>query len=443
MENNVTITERDLIDRVVASRSLDILEKNKIEKSSFTKCKDYIDFIYAYHGKHNEVPDESVMQTKFGDYMVHHINATDDYLAYYFKENKHNSKFVNILQQTASITDTDSFVAVEYLEEQLEKLKADSIRYAKTTGVDIISATDDRYKKYLYNSTEEAKAKKMKFGIAQLDHYLMGIEEDDYICVFARTTVGKSWIAEYFGVQAWLQGKRVLYYSGEMDTESVGYRFDTMHSNFSNRALREGNASLGDNLSTSHYREYVKTMSNKTGFIVVTPHDFGGDMPTMKDIDRCVKEHRPDLIIIDQLSLMKDYRGGKDTRQEYKHISADILTYAGANKIPFIVVAQANRNAAMRKSLRKSSSDDNGNKDMEDVDAPETHEIMECDNIGQDAKKIIALSKTGNILNIVIRKGRNGGEGNVIKMNWNIDRGIFKPIVNTEDVDTLRSEHGF
>ena len=68
---------------------------------------------------------------------------------------------------------------------------------------------------------------------------------------------------------------------------------------------------------------------------------------------------------------------------------------------------------------------------------------MECDNIGQDAKKIIALSKTGNILNIVIRKGRNGGEGNVIKMNWNIDRGIFKPIVNTEDVDTLRSEHGF
>lgn len=435
MATNVTITERDIIDRVVSSTSLDILDKNGITKEDFVRCRDYIDFIYDYNIKYNAVPNEAVMQTKFRDYTVGDNSATDEYLAYYFKENRHNTKFVELLQKTATLTDEDSFKALDYLEESIAKLKASNTTLAKTTGVDIISTAKERYDKYIENGTEEARAKKLYFGIPQLDDAVSGIDEDDYVCILARTNTGKSWVAEYIGVQAWLQGKRVLYYSGEMDIRSVGYRFDTMHSNFSNRALRTGYRELGGDLSIENYRRYTDEMSKKSGFVVVTPADFNGSSPTVRDIERCIKEHKPDLVILDQISLMKDYRGAKTIREQYVNISTDILTYVNTNKIPFIVVAQANRGADA-KNARKKDTD-------EELEAPEINEIMESDKIGQDAKKVIALTMQDNILSLVVRKTRNEGKDTVVKMNWNIDRGIFKPLLDQDDVATMRSEHGF
>ena len=130
------------------------------------------------------------------------------------------------------------------------------------------------------------------------------------------------------------------------------------------------------------------------------------------------------------MSLLRDQRRAFNIREQYNNISTDILTYVNTIKIPVILVAQANRGA------------DQGTKAKDGV-APELNEIMESDKIGQDAKKVLSLSMKDDILSITVKKGRNGGKDTEVKMNWNIDLGIFKPLIDAEEADNLEENYGF
>lgn len=422
----IKITEKHLIDTIISTKDLEVL--SYLSQSDFVNCKEYMQFILDYHEQYKAVPSETIMQTKFNEYKCSPVEGDVKFLVDNFNNSKYQNEFIDILQKAADMSQEDSFKAKEYLEQMLSNNNRQAI--TDNVGVDIVANAKERFEQYEAMKTPEEREKIISFGLPQLDRVLLGIEKQDYITIVARPNIGKSWVAEYFGVQAWKQGKKVMYYSGEMDVESMGYRFDTWNANFSNFGIRSGGDDLGDGKGANHYKTYAEALSQKSGFIVLTPQDFNGRRPTIRDIDRCAKIHKPDLIILDQMSLLADYRRASNIREQYNNISTDILTYVNTTEIPVILVAQANRGA------------DAGTKAKDGV-APELNEIMESDKLGQDSKKVFSLAMKDGILSIVVKKGRNGGKDTEVKMNWDIDKGIFKPLLDNQTAEEAQADYGF
>ena len=84
---------------------------------------------------------------------------------------------------------------------------------------------------------------------------------------------------------------------------------------------------------------------------------------------------------------------------------------------PFVVV-QANRSGVIE----------------ENDGTPELESIRDSDGIAHNASKVIAIrQKKDNILEIGIKKNRNGSVGGKLNYQWNIDTGEFTWIPSYDD----------
>ena len=432
----IKITEKDIIDRVIHNGNFDLINKFNINLNEFNNCKEYAEFIIDYNSKYGAVPTENVMSGHFTEYIKGFIDAPDAFIGENFNKCKHRNKLAKIIEDWVPLFNAeDSIEMADQLLADVGELQA-KITSTHSLGYDIVANAQDRYDKYIRKGTTEDNVEVISTGIPELDRHIVGIEKNDYITIVARPNMGKSWIAQYLGVMAWRQGKRVLMYSGEMDVESMGYRFDTWNGNFSNFGTRTGSDDLGEGKSAKGYENYIKDLTTKDGFIVVTPKDLGGKKATLLDIQRLIRAHKPDLIILDQTSLLDDYRGGNvTTTQKYERISTDILTMVTTLQIPVILVAQAKRSEA-KKSAKECNSGD-----AKDSKNPGIDDIMSSDKIGQDSTKVITLWAKDGMLNLNVAKSRHGARDEDVKMKWNIDKGILEPLLTEEENNSINNRH--
>lgn len=243
--------------------------------------------------------------------------------------------------------------------------------------------------------------------------------------ITGRTNVGKTWIGEYFATVAWNMGYKILFYSGEMSREMVGFRFDTLNKHFSNMGLLNGAGTLGKKaryrwreISGGGYENYINQLSQKSGFIVVTPDDFEGRKPNADELKSLALKHEADMIVVDQLSLMSDKRRADTPRIAYNNISEDLFLVSKELKKPILLMAQANREAV--KNRKKGES-------------PELHDLAESDGVGQNATRVLSLSVIDGTLKISIKKNRYGMNNKEVLMIWDINTGYLEPLVKKED----------
>jgi replicative DNA helicase len=212
------------------------------------------------------------------------------------------------------------------------------------------------------------------------------------------------------------QGLKVLFYSGEMEANQVGYRYDSIDSQFSNRSLLFGRP-LGADKSYAQYKMYLDKLSHTPNYFkVITPADLGGRFINMNDIHSLVEEYAPDVIFIDQLALVDDVRSTKVTqdRVKYGNIMADLRVLSSTKRIPIVVAAQANRMSATK--------DEEG-----EFTIPE---ISESDAIGHHCTRAIAFCTNKvddgekQIMKVAVRKNRHGGQVE-FKLTVDFEHGIF------------------
>ena len=325
---------------------------------------------------------------------------------------------------------------------ELEKLSKAVPVGANKDGYDIISNAKDRLADYKKRCENKGMIG-IPTGIPQLDEITNGwLWGEELVVITGRTNVGKSWIGEYFPTVAWKMGYKILFYSGEMSKEIVGYRFDTLNNHFSNMGLLNGAGTLGKKPATDggtylgeDYENYVSQLSQKSGFIVVTPDDFGGRKPTVDELKALAIKHEADMIVVDQLSLMSDKHRADTPRIAYNNISEDLFLMSKELRKPVILLAQANREAV--KNRKKGES-------------PELHDLAESDGIAQNATRVIALSVIDGTLKISIKKNRYGINNKEVLMIWDINTGYLSPLVSenpeeesTPDMANKTKEYGF
>lgn len=400
-----------IISKILQTQDISLLEENQITKDYFPEYQDEIEFILNHNTEYGNVPDKATFIAQFPDFEIVEVQESDRYLIDTIREEYLYYKSVPVVQQIAKLMKTDSNAAIEYMIQSMKDLQPNY----SITGVDIIQDALNRYEQFT-QVKEHQNEWFFTTGFEELDDLIHGIQRGEELFVlFARTNQGKSWVLEKICTHVWQLGFNVGYVSPEMSANSIGYRFDTLYNQFSNKGLMWGNE------DTDKYKDYIeKLKDNKHKFIVSTPMDFNRQI-TVSKLKQWVKKYKLDMIAIDGITYMSDerYKRGDNKTTSLTNISEDLMELSIELKIPVLVVVQANRNGV-------STEDSN--------DVPELESIRDSDGIAHNASKVISIKQTKEgTLTMQVKKQRFGAVGGKLIYQWGIDTGEFVNIPSYDD----------
>lgn len=411
------MNELQILNKILSTKSLSIIQENNISPNFFITYNNEYKFILEHYNKYGVVPDTLTVLSKFDDFDIIEVTETDKYLIDKLREQFLYSQLVPVVTKIAELVTTDSVQAVNYMKKEMENLV--SLQSTFIEGMDIVKQASTRLEEYKQRKLQEGMLG-ISSGFKDMDYYTHGFIGGDLATITARPNEGKSWIVVYFLLNAWKEGKRVLLYSGEMEENMVGYRFDTMLEHFSNMGLINGDTKLGDNMTGNDYEKFIESLSNNpVPFIVVTPKMLGNKPLDCATLDNLIVKYKPDIIGIDQLSLMADYRQqkGDNERIRFSNISWDLFLLANKYNIPVLL-----DNQAKRKDRKKG----------EESDTPELDDAYGADAVVQNATKVFTLMQTSAGLKISIKKNRYGMRNLDFLYFWDINSGYFKLLSKPE-----------
>jgi len=306
-----------ILSKVLATSDNSIIEDNLLTEEYFVGYEAEYEFIQDHIKEYGNVPDKATFLAKFPSIDLVEVTESDRYLVDTAREEYLYYKSVPVIQKAAELLKTDSNAASEYLINAMKELQP-SYRLG---GVDIAKDAQLRYDQFIERK-EHQEQWFFTCGFPELDDLIHGIQrKDELFVIFARTNQGKSWVLEKMCTHVWQTGFNVGYISPEMSASSIGYRFDTLHSHYSNSALMWGK----DEVDENDYHEYINRIAQaENKFIVATPIDFDKKI-TVTKVKNWIKQYKLDLVAIDGITYMSDerYRRGDNKTTSLTNISED------------------------------------------------------------------------------------------------------------------------
>lgn len=407
------------LNNILNNDNIDEYIGQGITKEYFSNYQEEYDYIFNHYRRYNKVPDWQTFLSRFSDFDVVDVLEPLKFLVYNLKEEYLYHQGVKVFKDSASVLEQNSFDGLETIIAKAQELLEGT---TQSDGVNINNLVKQKQQDI------EAKRNKngmlgISTGMEELDRILHGwLPGEELVTIVGRVNQGKSWLLQKFLTEANKQGKKVLQYSGEMSIMQVAYRHDTLGLNYSNSQLMTGT------ISDSDYRSYMQELeeaSNRAEYRVVTPNDFGGKPMTVSMLRTLIKKYKPDIVGVDQISLMDDerHKKGEPTRIQYTHIAQDLFNLSIEFEIPILVDAQANRNKS----------------DIENPENPELADIGESDGVAQNSSRVISLVQTKAGLSLKITKNRFGQNNKKLLYVWDIDCGIFR-YIEEEAEETVNND---
>ena len=389
-----------ILNRVISTKDISIITDNNLTIDYFLEYEDEYSFIKEHFDNYKNVPDTETFINKFPDFELLEVNESDRYLVDAIREEYLYSKSVPVIKKAAELLKSDSNEASRYLQSELVNLTPNYT----TPYVDIIHS-NSRVEMFEDKSNNKDKWF-IPTGFEELDDIIYGWQcGEEFVVIFARTGIGKSWVLVKTVQHAWEIGKNVGYISPEMSADKIGYRFDTLNNHFSNMALVRGDKSK---VSIDEYRQYNEKLAEHNNRILVsTPMDFNKQV-TVGKLRTFVQANNLDMLAIDGITYMTDerYKRGDNKTTSLTNISEDLMELSCELKIPILVVVQTNRGSTEK-------------------DTPDLEDIRDSDGIAHNATKVISLNQKEEALVMKIKKNRDGKIGDKLTYLWDIDLGEF------------------
>jgi len=405
------MVQLQILSKILETHDNKIVEENFLTEDFFTGYTNEFNFIQEHVRQYGNVPDKATFLSNFPEIELVEVTETDKYLVDTIREEYLYQQSVPVLQKMAEILKTDSNAAAEYMASHMAQLQPN---YG-IKGTDIISQAKKRLERF---KDRKANPKKWCFesGFPELDDITGGIQrEEEYFVIYARTSMGKSWIAEKIATHIWGLGYTPGYFSPEMSDNSIGFRFDTLISHYSNKDLARG----GKDVDESEYEKYIEDLAQRPNhFYVTTLKEFGGSL-TVSKVKNWILQQKLDVVVIDGLTYMSDERGKKNDNKStaLTNISEDLMSLSVEMQVPIIAVVQANRTGVVA-----TDSDD----------TPELDTIRDSDGISHNASTVLAIQqKKNNIVMLCLKKHRNGVRDVNLRYVWDINTGVFTFVPST------------
>ena len=389
-----------ILNKIISTKDISIITDNNLTIDYFLEYEDEYSFIKEHFDNYKNVPDTETFINKFPDFELLEVNESDRYLVDAIREEYLYSKSVPVIKKAAELLKSDSNEASRYLQSELVNLTPNYT----TPYVDIIHS-NSRVEMFEDKSNNKDRWF-IPTGFEELDDIIYGWQcGEEFVVIFARTGIGKSWVLVKTVQHAWEIGKNVGYVSPEMSADKIGYRFDTLNNHFSNMALVRGDKSK---VSIDEYRQYNEKLAEHNNRILVsTPMDFNKQV-TVGKLRTFVQANNLDMLAIDGITYMTDerYKRGDNKTTSLTNISEDLMELSCELKIPILVVVQSNRGGTEK-------------------DTPDLEDIRDSDGIAHNATKVISLNQKEEALVMKIKKNRDGKVGDKLTYLWDIDLGEF------------------
>jgi replicative DNA helicase len=399
----VNNTESKLISAVLADKQIHVLLQANVDTLLRTH-NDIWNFIRNYSENNGSLPPSTLVVEKFRDFQpVNEVGSTKHHLEELQTEYL-NDSLKDILRSAA--TEVQGGQGSKALEELITKT---SELKKNTSVIRDIDATDLESAVAYYENVQKQKELGqlgIKTGLAGFDNYLpAGIMPGQLGVFLAYPGIGKSWMALYFAVQAWKQGKSPLVISLEMSETEVRNRVFTIMGDglWSHRKLSDGQIDIDD-----LKRWHKKDLSGKPEFHIIS-NDSGGDI-TPSVIRGKIDQYKPDLIIVDYLQLMSPNQKSDNETVRMKNLSRELKLLAISEEIPIIAISSATPD------------------DVTKLDTvPTLGQTAWSRQIAYDADWVLALGRATNsdIIECVFRKNRNGFMGEFL-VQADFDKGWYK-----------------
>lgn len=403
-----SMCELQSLNYVFMKNSMQIFILNGIDSTYFTTYKSHFDFLNDYYNKYNQLPSKETFQSKFSDsFEWIYVTDSEESIVNRLKEAK---LFRDLISDYRSMGELIKDEKTDKAIELMASLSQQYLKQSQSKCVDLVSDAHLRYDSYM-ERVENPNTAFVTTGIKELDDIIGGWDmKNETAAICARTGFGKSWWLIYFAMAAAKAGLRVGYYSGEMETDLIGYRLDAFAGNISNGSLTHGNSDVKE-----QYKNYIDSINvNIKGHIFcVTPDMFEGSV-TVGKLRAFVEKYDIQMLCIDQLSLLDDQRHAKNPREQYVNISKDLRALQRLKKIPILEAVQLNR----------EDTSENG---------PSTKNIAESDRIGQDATTVLFIDRKSDNVIFTIGKSRNAKTGDKLTYAWNTNFGVFYYIPTEND----------
>ena len=396
-------TESKLISAVLKDKQAHVLLQANID-SILRTHGDIWTFIRKYFEANGSTPPVSLVVEKFRDFIpTEEIGATKHHLEELRAEYLTDS-LKDIIRSAAS--DVQSGNGPEALDSLITSTSAlkkntSAIRDIDVTDLDSAVAYFENVKKM-----QALGHVGIKTGLPGFDNYLpAGIMPGQLGVFLAYPGIGKSWLALYFAVQAWKQGRSPMVISLEMSETEVRNRVFTIMGEglWSHRKISNGEIEI-DMLKSWH----AKSIQGKPEFHIIS-NDQGGEInPSV--LRGKIDQYKPDFVIVDYLQLMAPNQKSDNETVRMKNLSRELKLMAIGEEVPIIAISSATPD------------------DVNDLSTvPTLGQTAWSRQIAYDADWVLALGRGTNsdIIECAFRKNRNGYMGDFL-VQCDFDKGYYR-----------------
>jgi replicative DNA helicase len=399
----VNNTEAKLISAVLNDKQVHVLLQANVDNLLRTHT-DVWNFIRNYFETNSAVPPTNLIVDKFRDFEpIPGVGATKHHLEELQTEYL-NDSLKDILRTAAGeVQQGQGTKALDELITKTSELKKNTSAIRDIDVTDLESAIA-----YFENVKEQHALGKVgiKTNLPGFDNYLpAGIMPGQLGVFLAYPGIGKSWMALYFAVQAWKQGKTPLVISLEMSETEVRNRVFTIMGEglWSHRKISNGDIEL-DTLKQWH----AKNLQGKPEFHIIS-NDQGGEInPSV--LRGKIDQYKPDFVIVDYLQLMAPNQKSDNETVRMKNLSRELKLMAIGEEVPIIAISSATPD------------------DVNDLSGvPTLGQTAWSRQIAYDADWVIALGRGTNsdVIECAFRKNRNGFMGDFL-VQVDFDKGYYR-----------------
>lgn len=394
-------SEKALISKVLQTQQAEKVISRGIEPEHFAdpdNRKVYED-ILEHVRKYKNSPSVGVIKKKHKDFQPH---VTQDALDYIIDD------FVNVVKYRKSTELGRNLMEAIDDPERVPNIELEFLEVARTLTevipspkVERYSNMNRRYEEYM-RRLKEGDVIGIPMGIPTFDEETLGIQPPELVTVAAFLGVGKSTFMQHVFFQVYLQDKTPMMISLEMGADQLFRKWDTMATSVEYHAMKALELGEGDLEIWKEVAEKAAEASAEKDIIVID--DIGKCTP-----DKVMAEtirHKPDLVGIDYVNLMKTPRGisAGQTWEKITHITRELKYNARTLQIPILSAAQGNRESAKGVTLETLA-----------------HSI----SVGQDSDIVIGLHQDEDMVDekrmeVGLLKNRDGKKART-EMYWNLD----------------------
>lgn len=243
------------------------------------------------------------------------------------------------------------------------------------------------------------------YGLKQIDNNTGGLHRGQLVVLSARPGVGKSALALQITNNVIREGYKVLYLPLEM----------TAYETFQRMIIQEqivGNSEEAKNpteLQRKQIKEFLDRLEEEGLFSMYE------GLNSLEAIEKKIKEERPYLVVVDQLTQVNPGGKIKDIRDKYIKVTNTLKRIALNENICILALSQLNRESTNRSR-------------------PGIENLAESDSTGRDADVVLMLKadeeedyKLLKRIDVIIAKNRQGRAGDKETYQFSGNKYTFFP----------------